>query len=384
MLKLVQSLFAPKANPIGVDFGSETLRMAQVQSVEGDFRLIAAASAQIPAGVRKDKEARLEFFVDACRDLQGKGGFVGKQCVIGIPASLMHVQHLRLPKMDDEELKKALPWEARGKMPIEPSQAMLRHIVAGEVFQDQEAKLEVILMAVERATVENLIRLAEKAKLQVIGLQPEPKALTDCFRGMFRRKSDGEPSTLFIDIGYCGTRAIVSYLDEVLFARFIPIGGDQFNYAASVALKVPVHEARQRRIQFASVGLPDEREPSAAQFSAMDPMAAKRSAERAVIEEACKDPQERLITELELCRRYHEATFPNRAIDRIVFTGGEAMQLSLCQQIARRLGIAAQLGDPMVRVGRGVKLKADCGLDTTQPQPAWPIAIGLSMGQNAI
>lgn len=89
---------------------------------------------------------------------------------------------------------------------------------------------------------------------------------------------------------------------------------------------------------------------------------------------------DRLVTELELCRRYHEATFPNRPIDRIVFVGGEAMQRNLCQRIAKALGIAAQLGDPMVRLGRTSKVTPEKGLDVSVPQPAWAIAIGLSIG----
>jgi Tfp pilus assembly PilM family ATPase len=79
MFKLVQSLFAPKANPIGVDFGSETLRMAQVGLRDGEYHLVGAASTPIPIGIRKDANARLEFLVEACRSTYAKGGFSGRQ-----------------------------------------------------------------------------------------------------------------------------------------------------------------------------------------------------------------------------------------------------------------------------------------------------------------
>lgn len=387
MLKIVQSLMSPKPAPVGVDFGTETLRMAQVQKVNGEYALTAAACTPIPPSARKDVTARMQFFSEHCRTTFQKGKFAGKQIVIGIPAPLMQVVHLRVPTMDDASLMKALPWELKGKIPMEPSQAMLRHVVAGEIFQDQETKLELIVMAVKKETVDQFIRIAEAAKLEVIGLQPEPKAILDCFRTIFRRKADTNPTTMYIDIGYSGTRVMVSSGDGLQFLRFIPIGGDQFNYAASVALKVPVHEARQRRIQQAEAqafeiggsGL-----GSVESDDAIDPIAAKRQAERGIIAEACRDPLERLIKEIELCRRYHEATFPNRPVDRLVFVGGEALQKSLCQQIAKRLGIAAQLGDPMVRLGRMSRIPVESGLDMSKPQPAWAVAIGLSIGQNAV
>ena len=54
MLSFVQSWFTTGANPVGVDFGTETLRLAQVDRSSGDHRLIAAASMDVPPDVRSD------------------------------------------------------------------------------------------------------------------------------------------------------------------------------------------------------------------------------------------------------------------------------------------------------------------------------------------
>ena len=76
MLSFVQNIFAPKANPIGVDFGSDTLRLAQVQRISEDpqsgsaeYKLLAAASADVPAAIRHDPAQRFKFFVQTARDL---------------------------------------------------------------------------------------------------------------------------------------------------------------------------------------------------------------------------------------------------------------------------------------------------------------------------
>jgi len=96
--------------------------------------------------------------------------------------------------------------------------------------------------------------------------------------------------------------------------------------------------------------------------------------------EAGQEPIRRIVEELELCRRYYETTFPNNPITRLIFVGGEARQKILCQQIAQQMGLAAQIGDPMVRVGRNSDIPIESGLDCKQPQPGWSVAIGLSMG----
>ena len=148
---LEQTGLAAKANPIGVDFGSDALRMVQVQAVGGEHKVIAAASADVPPHVRHDPAGRLQFFVEAARDLLAQGRFRGRQAVLALPAASMFIQHLRIAKMDDESLKKALPWEARGKLPIDPSHALLRHIVAGDIFNDSEPKYEVTPSASQRS-----------------------------------------------------------------------------------------------------------------------------------------------------------------------------------------------------------------------------------------
>jgi hypothetical protein len=98
------------------------------------------------------------------------------------------------------------------------------------------------------------------------------------------------------------------------------------------------------------------------------------------IEAAMVQPLKSLIEELTLCRRYYESTFPSRPVDRLIFIGGEARQRSLCLHIAREMQLAAQIGDPMVRMNKISDIGMESGIDRRQPQPGWAVAIGLSMG----
>ena len=430
MLGFVQSWFSPSPSPIGVDFGTDCLRLAQVETNEQENRLIAAASADVPAHVRNDPAARFTFFAQAIRDLLAEGNFRGRRVALNLPASLMHVQHLRLPKMDDEALKKAIAWEARGKLPFDPSQGVIRHIVAGEIYHDQEPKYEIVLMAARRDLVERLLEAAAKARLDVARLDVEPKALIDCFSRVFRRKSDIETSTCFVDIGCSASRAIIAREGRIRFARVIPIGGDHFNRAVAGELHLSLEESRLLRVRLAAAPGdetlvkpstafampkpavdPSSEEPgtgfallsaalSAAQSreATSDPAPSSAAApedpapaatglprgQREKVDEACRQPLAKLVEELGLCRRYYEATFPQQPVERLIFVGGEAHQRGLCQQIARELGVAAQVGDPMVRLGKFTEPGIEAVIDRRLPQPAWGIALGLSMGPVAV
>ena len=82
MLGFVQNWLAPKCNPIGVDFGSDCLRMAQVQWTGSEYKLLAAASADVPSHLRIDPNGRLAYFTDTVRDLLAQGDFKGRSAEI--------------------------------------------------------------------------------------------------------------------------------------------------------------------------------------------------------------------------------------------------------------------------------------------------------------
>jgi type IV pilus assembly protein PilM len=450
MFGFIKTIVAANANPIGVDFGSDCLRMVQLQIADGEPRIIAAASADVPAHVRNDPAARASFFAETARDLLVQGKFKGRQAILALPAAQMYIQHLRIPKMDEEAMKKALPWEARGKIPIDPSHALLRHTVAGEIYQDSEPKDEVILMAAARDTVNSLLAAAAKAKLDVLGMNVEPMAIVDCFNHVYRRKADQTSINLFVDIGFKSSRAIIAEGSRILFARSIPIGGEHLNRAVAQALGIGAEEAKLLRVKLcqAQPSLDENRarqeingvqttesaaSAAAAATAAAAPAAAApaategfallnasmAAAEKAqasgavgvidrrgsatlhapatprapkgklpadpaeqtvLVEEAIHEPLVRLIEELGLCRRYYEATFQNKPVEKLIFVGGEAKQRRLCQHIARDMSLAAQVGDPLVRMGRISEIGIETGIDRRQPQPGWVTAIGLSLG----
>lgn len=427
MLSFVQSWFNPASSPIGVDFGSDCLRVAQVELIGNEHHLVAAASADVPPHVRNDPSARFAFFSEAIRDLLQQGNFRGRRVILSLPASLMHIQHLRIPKMDDEALKKGLAWEARGKLPFDPTQAVLRHLVAGEVYHDQEPKYEVILMAARRELVDQYLAAADRAKLTVVGMNVEPKATIDCFSHIYRRASDVESTTCYVDIGCTASRATIARGGKIQFARVIPIGGEHFSRAVATALRIPLDQARQLRVQLAETGedvniktsapaavnvvpaqaateaeslegtgfallnagvaAAERREPKATPVAPVATVPAPETqpatvapSDRRHVEEACREPLSRLVEELSLCRRYFESAFQNQPVQRLLFIGGEANQRGLCQQIAREMSIAAQVGDPLCRMSKNVLPGVEIAIDRRVPQPAWAIAIGLSMG----
>jgi type IV pilus assembly protein PilM len=410
MLGFVQNIFAVKAHPIGVDFGSDCLRLAQVQQIGANFKLVAAASADVPENIRHEPRGRLQFFVEQVRQLLEAAPFRGRQAVLALPAASTHIQHLRLDRMNDEALKKTIPAEALGKLPIDPSLALLRYYVAGQIQPEQDGKLEIIVMAAIRQSIEQLLNAAVEARLDIVGMNVEPMAVMDCFNHVYRRKSDANVTQCLVDMGSSGTRAAIARDGQLMFARDIAIGGDQLTRAAASALSIGFRDARTLRIKLAATDPPPVTKIFPMPVAGAPPPSGRRAtdgsgslavvqaatedamarpscvttvalAEQArQVEEACRQTVSELAAELDLCRRDHESAFPNAPVDRLVFVGGEARQRQVCRQIANQLGLTSQLGDPMCRMIGVADAGIQSGMNPNVPQPAWATAIGLSMG----
>lgn len=414
MLGFVKSMFAPKPGPIGVDFGTDTLRLAQCLHDGHDWHLIAAACTDIPSGVRGTPESLVEFTVEALRELLGQGGFKGRDAVLCVPSNDLVIQHVRMPKLDDADTRKALPWEVKGKLPLEPNAAVLRHLIAGEVQVNNEPRNEVVVMATPKTTVAQLLQIAGRAKLNVMGMNVEPKSVVDCFSHVYRRRNDLDVTSCYVDIGVKTTRVTIARGSQILFARSISIGGDHFSQAVADRLGMDFEQSKLLRIKlaatpiarpqpvaapvphptddveppsenhsFALLGLAprEDRRRESEQVAIVTPALPDDLAEQQRrVDAACANLLQQLCDELNLCRRYCEATFAQYPVDRIIFIGGEARQRMMCQQIAQTLGLAAQLGDPLVRMGKTTEVGPESGIDPRQPQPAWAVALGLTMG----
>jgi len=352
------SWFNSRVNPIAIDLGTDSIKMLQLEPRESQLRLACAGLAEVPQEMRHDPVKRDAFAVEAIKKLISDLGFKGRQVMTCLPASMMAVQHLRVRKMGADDLEKALPFEAQGKLPFDPHKAMIKHMIAGEVYEEQEVKTEVILMAAARDGVDRHLAILSKAKLEVVGIHVEPVALIESFSHLFRRKEDADLSTMFIDIGAGNTHVVIAHGKQMVFAKHVVAGGDYINKKAAEAMGSSVAQAKELRIR-----------------SSVDRGNVESGKKMAA---ALDDTITAMVSDLMMCIRYYESIFPERHVDRIVFVGGESRHMALCREIAEKLELPALLGDPMARLFKDEKTK--CGVEHGQPQPGWAVAVGLGMG----
>ena len=349
--------------PIGLDLGSSAIKLAQLRNSGDVTELLAAGCVEVSRDLhRQNLTRRFESSGDAIRKLVKANPFKGRQCIVSLPTEFAFVHHLRIPKLPAKEIPGSLQFELQGKLPFSVEDAVIRYVIAGDVFNDGEPRQEIIVVAASRDTIDSYIRMINRAGLEVVGMNIEACAVVECFARLFRRDSDAARTILYVDIGSATTQVALSHGNKLVFARNLMIGGDQLDQAVADGLKIPIEHARLLR-----------RDPQNAH---------QDSAAVGELYHLMERPLGNLAEELIQCLHYYESVFRNQAVERAIFVGGQAYDKRLCQSLAQRLNLPAQVGDPLMRIKRIEGAGLPIGLDRREPQPDWAVAVGLSIGAN--
>ena len=349
--------------PIGIDLGATSAKLVQLRKIENKLDLAVATAINIPESCQADPDQRMDFLSKRLRALVKSHIFKGRKCVISLPAAITAVQHVKTAKMPSAELDKALRWELDGKLPFDAADAVIRHVVAGETHHDNETELEVVVIAASRESIESYLEIARHCKLEVEALNVEPCAILACFARLFQRKGDAGRVTMYLDFGHACTQVVVAHGGDLAFAHNLMLGAHNMEFATGAALGVSAAEihAARLRLQNAPGSLPEADE----------------------LYEAMGESIETLVAEITKCMRYYESVFPSKMIERAVFLGGQAADRRLCQRVAQRLNLPAQIGDPLARISGTGRSGKGTGIDRRQAQPAWAVAVGLGLGADA-
>ena len=397
-------MFSATVSPIAIDFGSSSVKLLQL-GIGDKPQLLAAAELPISEALRADQDGLMLFYAQELPKLLKEGRFKGKRIVTAVPSGQTLIQHMQVAAQDGVARDDLLKGQVETQMGCAPNSTVVRSYEVKEVNRNGQPRTEMICFAVARQNVMRYIALLRKLRLEVVGIHTETVSMVRAFDHLCRREADSKVTTLFVDMGWAGTRVGMTHGKRLMFARYIQVGGKHFDQLIAKSLHCDLPAARKHRIALqaddAVFSQMRRNEPgehgnavldSAMQQAAEDGgtavMTNRRTGQKPdelamqvdpAASECPVDLSELLDTmtdEMSMCLRYHRGLFPDRKVNRVIFLGGESRQVWLCQHIVRRLGLPAQLGDPLARFETLDNLKTP-NLDRSIPQPGWAVASGL-------
>src|SRR4249920_2674230 len=162
---------------IGLDIGSTAVRAAEL-SVSRQPSVVRAGQVPLPPDAVENGEVRDPLAVtEAIKQLWGNVGFKSGQVWLGVGNQRVVVREIALPFLPEKELKASLSLQVQEFIPMPVDEAVLDYDPIGEFEQDDRKMLRMLLVAAQRAMVDQVVQAVTGAKLEPMGLDLIPFAM---------------------------------------------------------------------------------------------------------------------------------------------------------------------------------------------------------------
>jgi len=343
-----------KILPIGVDLGSSATKLVQAQLVHDEAELLAIGRVAVPDHLRTNQSERLDYLAQYIPKTIRANGFKGKKCVIALPSVNAFVRHVRIPKRSAQTIEAAVLQAVQVELPYPVSEAVVRHVVVGEAYEDGQTCMEVMVVAMSNSVLKAYLNLFSRAGLEVLGVIIEPMAVASCFARILPESDD---AMVFVDLGSMGTQVTISRGKSIVFSRNLQNGADHLSQIMAQGLgETPeaVSRMRMEMQQGKDLGATGEE-----------------------IDRWLDLWVDGIYEDIDNCLRYYELTFRSSEFLRVIFTGGQALDKKLCQALARKLNLPAQIGDALAMLKSNVGSAPPDG--AAPPYPVYAVGVGLSL-----
>jgi len=347
-----------QVQPIGIDLGSDSIKMLQLEVVDSNLSVVAAARQAMPQEVREAPlEDRLAVSAGLVREMLKQNAFNGRNVVLSLPREMVHIKNLRMPPIPANELAAAVAFEARNVFPFDTDLAQVRHLPAGDVRQGSETRQEVIVLATKNEEVDRFVEQFHGSGAIIQSIDVEPCAVYRTIERYIRRREDEHDVHVAVDIGWRRSLVIIGRGREIAFVKPIDIGGKQLHEVVASRLGLSYDEAVSLRRRL--IETPD----------------GPKDAVRQAVYDATRSTVEDLGREIALCLRYYSVTFRGSRPTRMRLTGGEACDPNVLALLNSALPLPVDGSRPLYSVNTS-KMKP---ADRRGSMAEWTLAFGLAL-----
>jgi len=339
-----------RAGPIGIDLGTRSVKLVQMS---GDrTRVLESVRWDLPVEPAADFEELAKRWTQAVVDAREGRRFRGREAIVCLGSQSLQVQSLRVIPPPTGDLEPVVQREIAERSAYPVAECELRYLETGDVRQGDSMRREVIVLGCKRTLLERFVKVIDDAGLKPIAVDIEAQALLRCYNAQFRRDEDRRQRSIVVHVGYDSTAVVIAEGDQILFLKYIDLGGKHFDEAVGRHLNMDFAAAWALR-----------RNNGDRRADQQDPEIARSLAE------SIRPVVDRLANEVSLCIRYHSVTFRGQPLTRLVLGGGEATQ-NLVERLAGRLDLKCELGDPF----RAVQVEQVAGR-----RSQWDVAVGMAL-----
>lgn len=326
--------FLRKDAVVGLDIGSSSVKIARFEK-RGEELVLSRLDL---------KEAKEGEVFSAVKELLRGVEIKRTNFVVSLNGPEVGLRVLTVLPIPKEELIEGVKLESKNYFSFPLEDAVVEAEVYGERVEKGARKRRAALAAVPRKKIQEILALFKKMGIQPASLVPVPSA----FQRLVEASDSKEKKTrCWIDLGGEQTELVIFKGKELVFARKIPVTGNDFSRALTAALvsdrgrtELGWEEAEKIKRE---EGIPGAGESRMIQ----DKISSSQ------ILSMLHSPLEQLVSEIERSFHYYREETGGETVDSVLLLGRGALLKGLPSFLSEELGMEVKLGNPL----EGLKLQ---------------------------
>ncbi len=351
-----------KRTAVGIDIGSHSVKIVELEKREDRFRLKNFAIKEIfPSGKVDGGEGPTNDMVTAgikaaLTSIKMKPKRI-KQLASSIGGQSVSVKQIKSISLAPEELESSLAFEARKYLPPEETDAVIDfQVLNGDV---STSHMDILLVACTRKMLGQHASFLENAGFKPDIVDVDALATLNAYLLQSPPITDG--ILIVLNIGARKTNLIVYDPTGLFFTRDITYGGNHFSEDVRVTNKLEPYDAEQHKKDY---GI----------FKAEDaPDVNEITLDGVGLELTRRTTEDNMINEINRSLRYYVKESGRNEFWKVLLTGGSAKILYLDEYLAEKLRIPVEVFDPLA------SFDLPKGMEDIHPEPQLAQAIGLAL-----
>ena len=340
-------LFGRTKVSAGLDIGSGFVKLVVIDHSKPEPEIVqVATSPLVPDAIVEGEVMDPVLVADTIRALVDRAGLKRKEVVAAVGGHDVIVKKIPMDRMRQSDAREVIRWEAEQHVPFDMENVQLDFQILDP--QGDSPQMSVLLVAAKRELIENRMSLLADAGLTPVAIDVEAFALHNAFEHNYPTFRDA--MVVLVNIGNETTNVNLVADGAPILIRDIPFGTRR--------LRETLQRERGLTMDQAVAVLQGRGEPGQL---------------RAIMDERVDE----LAVGIERAVAFITSQAGGEGISRAFVTGGGAVIKGMSESLGARLGVRAELANPLQRVAVRPEVMESVPIDALAPLLMLPVGLAL-------
>ena len=365
-MQFLKRLFGGKAVYGGVDLGTHTIKMCQIQKTASGFQMTRFAEGPTPSLTIKDGQIiDARTLGEQVKNLITTNKMNMDKVVGAVSGQAVVIRPINMTSMSERELQNAIKFEAERYLPYSVADAQIKGTILRKNVEGDDKSMEVLLVAAPNEVVSNTQEVIKMAGVVPLAIDLEPFALVRAAQVILSDILSSQTIAL-INLG-ASSSSINIFKEGILrHNRTITTAGNSFTKSIGQSLNLSFEEAEKIKKEKGVIRVEKDATPVAPTtmriFNVIIPV--------------LND----LVTEIQRSFDFYRARYRGESVDLILLSGGTARFKNIDAYISNELGIPCEVADPLKNVDIS-DVPGYTQEELRELAPSLMVVVGLSLRQ---